>query len=59
MNFTQRCRIFALGVTMWIAVVAMGMNHTPFSEELGALHAGVAGLVAALAFVPRTMLRWA
>lgn len=59
MNFVQRCRMFTLGLTMWIVVVALGMEHTPITESLGTLHAAMASMVAASAFMPRTMLRWA
>lgn len=50
--------MFTLGLTMWIVVVALGMEHTPITESLGTLHAAMAGMVAGSAFLPRTMMRW-
>lgn len=57
-NIHQRCRLFTLGVVGWIAVVFQSVEGAPFSAELGGFHAGVAGFIAALAFVPRRMVRW-
>lgn len=59
MNFDQRCRMFSLGLTLWICVVAVTMeHHDALSQSLGVFHAGLAGMVTASAFMPRTMLRW-
>lgn len=58
MNIVQRCRIFTLGLVLWIVVVATGQEHLAFSAPLGGLHAGIAGLVMGLALMPRRSVRW-
>lgn len=57
MNLVQRCRMLSLGLVLWIAVAFQCAAHYPFSW-LSTIHAGMAGLVAAAAFMPRTMLSW-
>lgn len=58
MSFVYRCRIFALGLTFWIINTAQIQAHYPFSDRLGLFHAMLAGMVGALAFMPRRMLYW-
>lgn len=51
--------MFSLGLALWICVVAVTMeHHDALSQSLGVFHAGLAGMVTASAFMPRTMLRW-
>lgn len=57
MSLAKRCRLFTLGLVLWILVVAGSAAHFPLSE-LGTLHAGLAAAVAALAFLPRRALSW-
>lgn len=57
MNATHRLRLFSLGIVLWIVVVAVGMEHYPLGN-LGAMHSGIAGLIAGAAFMPRTMISW-
>jgi hypothetical protein len=57
MSLDKRCRLFALGVVLWICVVATTLTPLPFNE-LGTLHAGLAAAVAASAFLPRRSLSW-
>jgi hypothetical protein len=56
-SLTKRCRLFALGLTLWVFVVLATNAHLPFSE-MGALHAGLAAAVASSAFLPRRSLSW-
>lgn len=58
MNLTQRCRMFALGAILWIFVTALSIEHYPLSAAMGLLHAALASMVTASAFLPRTMLHW-
>ena len=57
MSLDKRCRLFALGLMLWICVVLTANAHLPFSE-MGALHAGLAAAVASSAFLPRRSLSW-
>lgn len=56
-NLTQRCRMFVLGVVLWTFVVLGSAAHLPFSD-MGLLHAALASMVAASAFLPRRSLYW-
>jgi hypothetical protein len=58
MSMTYRCRIFALGFFFWVINTAMFMGHYPASQQFGLLHSALAGMVMALAFVPRSMIHW-
>ena len=58
MSLTQRCHLLTIGVSSWVAVVAMARAGMPLSHQLGAVHAGIAASVAALAFLPRGSVRW-
>lgn len=58
MNITQRCRMFTLGVFLWVTVTALSMEHYPLSAAMGTLHAALASAVTASAFMPRSMLHW-
>jgi hypothetical protein len=50
--------MFALGAILWIFVTALSIEHYPFSAAMGLLHAALASMVTASAFMPRTMLHW-
>jgi hypothetical protein len=58
MNIVQRCRMFALGALLWIINAAMTIDHLIPDRSLASMHAGIAGLIASAAFMPRTMLHW-
>jgi len=58
MNFVQRCRMFALGMFLWIINAAMTVDYLIPDRSLGTMHAGIAGVIASAAFMPRTMLHW-
>lgn len=58
MNFRQRCLLFNIGVIAWLCVGACFSSPVPFFASMALFHAAIAGLVAGLAFVPRTMLEW-